>query len=357
MIVYCSNCNKELKRKPSQVKKIKNHFCNKECHAEWQSKNIRGEKHFSYSRISCICNNCGNEMELQKYRYEKYLNGETKNIFCSKKCQGEWQSKNNIGENHHNYNSVHKKCEYCGKDYIVPLHRKDISKYCSSECSHLSQIDKIKTNCSNCGKHIEIVPSKLGEHNFCCNKCVGEWNGEQRSQKKEKICVICGKLYEVRPALFDKSVTCSIECQNQWQQKIYSKQPEVIEFRRKIAVKNIKNQKYKDTKPEIMTREYLDKNNINYIPQHPMYNMFVVDFYLPDYNIVIEVLGDYWHGNPKKYHGKYSKKQLKVKRKDINKFITLIDKGHVVIGIWEFDIYQNIDNTLLELNKYINKSA
>lgn len=38
MIVECSNCNKEVYKKMTQIKRSKNLFCNKECHTEFEKK-------------------------------------------------------------------------------------------------------------------------------------------------------------------------------------------------------------------------------------------------------------------------------------------------------------------------------
>jgi len=86
-----------------------------------------------------------------------------------------------------------------------------------------------------------------------------------------------------------------------------------------------------------------------------MYDRFVVDFYLPDYNIVIEVQGDYWHGNPKIYGNDVNlkpltEKQLKTKEKDNYKYNFLTDKQHIVYMIWETDIYEDVTECLKFLN-------
>lgn len=57
----------------------------------------------------------------------------------------------------------------------------------------------------------------------------------------------------------------------------------------------------KNTKPERMIKTILDSNNIKYIHQFDEIPGIYVDFYLPDYNLIIEADGDYWHANPSKY--------------------------------------------------------
>ncbi|PIP16062.1 MAG: hypothetical protein CO003_00535 [Candidatus Portnoybacteria bacterium CG_4_8_14_3_um_filter_44_15] len=70
----------------------------------------------------------------------------------------------------------------------------------------------------------------------------------------------------------------------------------------------------------------LDKHGIDYIPQYPMYNKFVVDAFLPKYNLVVEAFGRYWHTLPK------------IKTKDLSKKSYLEKCGHKVVELWEEEI-------------------
>jgi len=64
------------------------------------------------------------------------------------------------------------------------------------------------------------------------------------------------------------------------------------------------NKKFKtsNTKPEIKMKEILDELGIDYIHQFwtsEAEKPSLVDFYLPDFNLIIEVDGVYWHNFPK----------------------------------------------------------
>lgn len=71
----------------------------------------------------------------------------------------------------------------------------------------------------------------------------------------------------------------------------------------------LQNWKYKNkipggsrnTKIELKVKSILEDSGINYIHQYDKIKAYYVDFYLPDFNLVFEVDGDYWHANPKKY--------------------------------------------------------
>ena len=55
----------------------------------------------------------------------------------------------------------------------------------------------------------------------------------------------------------------------------------------------------KETKPEKEIRNMLEKNNIEFEPQKEI-GYYLCDFAIKN-KIIIEVQGDYWHGNPKIY--------------------------------------------------------
>lgn len=113
-------------------------------------------------------------------------------------------------------------CEHCGVEFTLPPSRivdgKD--KYCSKECSQLSQRNKIILNCECCGKEIERTPSQFekSKNHFCSNKCADNWRKENYvSTKVTKVCQICGIEYQVDQCRAETSVACSRECQGKWQ--------------------------------------------------------------------------------------------------------------------------------------------
>lgn len=84
--------------------------------------------------------------------------------------------------------------------------------------------------------------------------------------------------------------------------------------------------------------------NLKYIAEHPIRNGrkgIVSDFYIPDFGVIVEFFGDYWHCNPKFYDSKYYHKILKVTasekwefdKKRIDEILELT--GYSVLVIWE----------------------
>lgn len=106
----------------------------------------------------------------------------------------------------------------------------------------------------------------------------------------------------------------------------------------------------KPTSIEIKVKKFLLDSGINFKTNFPM-NNFRVDFYLQDYNIVIECDGDYWHANPEFFKDELNAIQLKNKDRDIRKEKMLNDNNVKYIRFWENEIKNNfkrVQETILE---------
>ena len=68
----------------------------------------------------------------------------------------------------------------------------------------------------------------------------------------------------------------------------------------------------------------------------------IYDFYLPDYNIIIEVDGDFWHCNPIKHIIPECKTQEINLENDKFKTQWAINNGYTLLRFWENDINNNI---------------
>lgn len=94
--------------------------------------------------------------------------------------------------------------------------------------------------------------------------------------------------------------------------------------------------------------------DINWIKQFEYKHKFY-DLYLPDFNTIIEVHGNYWHANPSMYQasdvilypGNNMKTAEEVWKKDINKQVLVEAIGMHVIILWEDFIRTTQDNEIL----------
>jgi len=79
----------------------------------------------------------------------------------------------------------------------------------------------------------------------------------------------------------------------------------------------------------------------------------IYDFYLPKYNILIEIDGDFWHCNPNTKHALPECKTQEINLiNDKFKLQWALDNGYTLLRFWENDINNNIKyikQTLLEI--------
>lgn len=98
----------------------------------------------------------------------------------------------------------------------------------------------------------------------------------------------------------------------------------------------------KRTSIEVKMGELLDSIGIEWVGNHPI-GRFIVDVYIPKYNLVIECMGDYWHANDMIYKDKQlNETQLKNIDRDRRKKVFLTDSCINYLFYWEYDIKNNI---------------
>lgn len=105
-------------------------------------------------------------------------------------------------------------------------------------------------------------------------------------------------------------------------------------YRQQLRIRRLKQKfsyPFKDTSIERLVENELIKRNINYQKQVPLCRIAIVDFYLPEYRIVIQCDGDYWH-SPSVNKGK-DKKQDAI----------LTFNGFNVYRFWEHEINECLE--------------
>ena len=113
---------------------------------------------------------------------------------------------------------------------------------------------------------------------------------------------------------------------------------ETKEVLRKKQIKRLSSGKYynKETTPERLMREELTKRKIKFISQYP-YEKGIADFYIPQYNAIIECDGNYWHNYPIGT------------QKDLKQTIFLVSKGYQVYRFWESNIKEDIEKCIKQI--------
>jgi very-short-patch-repair endonuclease len=78
----------------------------------------------------------------------------------------------------------------------------------------------------------------------------------------------------------------------------------------------------------------------------------IYDLYLPEYKILIEIDGDFWHCNPKKYpNGPINEYQQVCIENDIFKNKWALENGYKLLRFWENDINNNSQYIIESLKK------
>ncbi|HEA46424.1 MAG TPA: DUF559 domain-containing protein [Candidatus Pacearchaeota archaeon] len=117
--------------------------------------------------------------------------------------------------------------------------------------------------------------------------------------------------------------------------RIFSK--EWLQKNREWQINN-PNRKFKDTGIELKIEEELKKRRIIYQKQIPLCKTAIVDFYLPQNNIVIQADGCYWHNCPIHHPDHY----LGARERDFKKDIVLTKNGFKVYRFWEHEINESV---------------
>lgn len=339
----CLNCGTVFESQESAGRK----YCCSACQQEKRTKD---------SVVLTTCNCCGKEYFSKRWEHERYLRGDKKYECCSPLCSNRIIASNNFGENNGKYNSISVVCQNCGDTYLIPKSRENNSRFCSRKCLAESKTKKatIVLSCQYCSEKFSVLKGELdffGDLKYCSKEC----RGLASRKRVDLVCTICGKEYQVVKSYSIKSVACSDECRFIWL-KEYSNNPDVIKRLRRQGAKSHSLSKSKNTLPEKIVKKYLKEKKIENMPQYPV-EFFVCDFYIPEFNAILEVYGDYWHGNPKKY-GKNKRSlndmQKRNKKKDRRRKKFLTKSGYLFYFLWEDDIKKDINKSMNKFFKYIN---
>ena len=173
-------------------------------------------------------------------------------------------------------------------------------------------------------------------------------------------CDYCGKDFLVAPYKFDiqERHFCSTECRQAWYAEVFSQTDEWREKSRERAVKILsENPQMTLTAPQKAVNGMLDELCIQYKNEEP-FKYYAVDNYLPEQNLIVEVMGDYWHANPNKFPEIKQDCQLRSAGRDKAKH-TYIKRYHKIeiLYLWETDIIKRPELCKALISFYIEKNG
>lgn len=257
------------------------------------------------------------------------------------------------------------KCEYCGKTVYKTLSQfnKREHHFCSNKCQSLLKREQTfeHRKCEICNNDFYV--SKKSTQRFCSPKCQSQWQlsntGFNNNRFKGGLlkCRFCGREFLVGGYKYadGKEHFCSRHCRQEWYSTVWSQSDEWKETSRRRAVNILSEKPVKtQTKPQVKVNEILDMLQVRYINEQP-FVYYSIDNYLPDYNLAIEVMGDYWHTSPLKYSDKINERQKFIISRDKAKHTYIANQyGIEILYLWESDIMNNEDICTALIQAYIS---
>jgi len=258
-------------------------------------------------------------------------------------------------------------CDQCNEMIYRTPYQYKIHKhhFCSKECEiEFNHMQKYETRyCEFCGTAMEV--RKTSRQRFCSMSCQKEWQRTIVGDKNPKytsvphICDYCGQEHIVRPyKLKQKNLFCSTECRRNWYANVWSQSAEWKETSKKRAVSLLASgiMSRANSVPQQRIDGLLEQMGINFRREYPILT-YSMDNYLLDYDLCIEVMGDFWHANPNKYTTIKYDKQVKAVVRDSQKRIAVNKLGKPILYLWESEINNNLMLCQKLIEKFINQGG
>lgn len=174
-------------------------------------------------------------------------------------------------------------------------------------------------------------------------------------------CTYCGQEHYVKPykLQIQEHFFCNEKCRQGWYADVFSQTDEWSEKKRIDAIKILESGAMSKTnsKPQQLVDSILDKNEIDYEREKGV-KYYCIDNYLSNNNLMIEVMGDYWHCNPLKFNEKINKIQYERIPKDKAKHTHV--KNHFdieILYIWECDTYSDLEKCEKLILEYVKRNG
>ena len=110
---------------------------------------------------------------------------------------------------------------------------------------------------------------------------------------------------------------------------------------------NNPNRKFKETYIELAIENELKRRSIFFEKQVPLCKIAIVDFYLPEFRIIIQADGCFWHGCLKCFP---NSKIIDRQTRDIRQDTVLTFNGFNVFRFWEHEINQSVEDCINKIN-------
>lgn len=191
---------------------------------------------------------------------------------------------------------------------------------------------------------------------------------KERWKDPEKRSEMCKKLFseetkKKRIAKFKKHIKENYEeyvaamnrperkekLRNHAHQRMKNKEEKMVKWLNSCRSRQFEVNNIKMNRIEFLTATFLNSLNVKWEYEKLFVlnkKSYIPDFYLPEYNLIIECNGDYWHANPKLFKEKDEVKRTKLTAKQIwerdeERINNFKQNKYNVITLWEEEILNN----------------
>lgn len=239
-------------------------------------------------------------------------------------------------------------CACCDKTmYRTKVEYNKERQYCSLECRDKTRsvlftgknspsFNSKNCLCTNCGTNMLLPPNKYNQKNsygdthvFCSRNCYSEYRSKYYVKEKS--------YFYGRVVSDEEKIKMSIRTTDMLRKGLF---PQTL------------------TKPHVKVNELLDNMGITYTNEYSL-KYYSLDIYCEEKCLMIEVMGDYWHGHPLKYeyYDDLSEIQQKAAARDKRKH-TYVKKYYnsEILYLWENDINNNIELCKALIHSYVDNN-
>ena len=176
------------------------------------------------------------------------------------------------------------------------------------------------------------------------------------SSEIELTCDLCGGEFKREyNKLKSPNHFCSRECYRKWFAEDWSQRKSWREESRRRAVRILESGLISRTNSACQktVNTLLDKLNIKYINEYG-FEVVAVDNYLVDNNLAIEVMGTYWHCDPRVYETIRYQMQFNRIKHDKRKRMIIKNLSDInILYLWEKDIQERPDICIALIKRYV----
>lgn len=191
-------------------------------------------------------------------------------------------------------------------------------------------VKRFKVSCDYCHKDILLTVNDINnsKRHFCNFNCMGKWMSQNLKGNNNHN--------------YNNGIA--------WTEKMRKECA-------KRAISRLKNSDFmfNYTKPEKITDKILDELNIKHTKEFDC-KYYLVDRYLPDYNLMIEVQGNFYHCSPLLQNK--NSREKSILRKDTAKHTFVKKYYHVnILYLWEYDLLNRYDLCKKIIELYIRNNG